>query len=176
MSIEKPNLTKLEKQAEVLHYRIVNTQFSLDKKPLQQKREKILEQIRGIKLKMEDEKEHQAVKDIDALFNKHRNELVIDVNNTRTPLNETLKIPLTYKPCGHTHNIHIKELMRFQRNVKLESVLLTKWSGTLRTNVNLEARFNCERCRTKIQKRFNETRLRREGERIGICIVTLRKL
>lgn len=176
MSIEKPTLAKLEKEAEVLHYRIISTPLNLDKKPLQQKRQKLLAQISGLRLKMNDEKEAQAIKDIDELFLKNKKFLAITVNNIRLTFNEALEIPLNHQPCNHTTNIYIKELLRHQRNVKLESVLLTKWSGILRTNTILEAKFNCEKCRANVQRRFEKTRRRLENPKIGTVIVTLRKL
>jgi len=145
MSIEKPTLedqiNDLQKEADKLHGESRIEQNIIKKKELMNRRGKIVQQLNDLKLKVTEQKEHQAISDIDALFNKHRNELIIDVNNTRTPLNEALEIPLNYRPCGHKESIHVKELLRHQRNVKLESVLLAKWSGILRTNTVMEARF-----------------------------------
>jgi len=180
MSIEKPTLkdqiNDLQTKADKLHTESRIEQNIVKKKELMSRRAKIVQQLNDLKLKRTEQKENQAIKDLDELFRQHERYLAIEVNGVRITLNENLEIPITCRPCGHEHLLHVKELLRHQRNVKLESVLLSKWQGILTTNVNLQARFNCQRCRTEIEKRFKKTRHRREGETVGTVLVTLRKL
>lgn len=172
----EPKIANLEAQASELHGRIRATVYIPDKEVLMSKRAKIIEELNDLKLKQTEQKQNQCIKDLDQLFHTHKNSLVIEVNGRRLQLTEDLTIPIVYRPCNHKQPLHIKELLRFQRSVKLESVLLAKWNGMLNGNISLEARFNCQRCREEIETRFRKTRRRKENETVGKSIVTLRKL
>lgn len=176
---ETPNLetqiAKLEDEASRLHGKAIATQYIPDKEVLIKKRARIIKSLSKLKEKRNILEENEAPQKVDVLFNKHKQALVIDVNGIRVTLSDKLTIPLTYTPCKHKHDLHIKEILRFQRNIKLEKVLLAKWQSLLDSSLNMEAKFNCSQCRREQESRFEKLR-RRKDTPTGTCTVRMRKL
>lgn len=132
-----------------------------------------------LRIELDQEIEKQASKKTDELFISNSDKFYVEVNRRRIKIIDTdLMLPLEFRPCGHKLDIHVKEILRFQKVYSSDSVLLQKWNSILTSGSTthvLEASFNCSECRRKIENRFRKLRLRKASDTIGICKVILNK-
>jgi len=171
-------INDLEKQSASLHSEIMATKRPSTRTTLQVERSKILSEIRILVEQKDTLKEKEAIQKITELFYKILKErtLILHVNNHRKRLGKDLTLKLEFTPCGHTKEIHIKELESYRKHIptnNTQSFLLTKWKANFTTNGVITNSYNCEQCREAKTRKFKLTHTRTAKDIIGICHVSL---
>ena len=150
--MEKPNLKALQKESFDMHTDIIAELNISKRRALMQKHGKILTKIRILESERMSNMEKTAKKDLTTLLTENLQFLVVAINGNKQRLDDSLKVELVFKPCGHTKTIGLQELLRSyefhqgRRTPCTERNLLMKWELLFQMSSTAQGSQNCVQC------------------------------
>lgn len=172
-------ITELERKHHILHSEITSEPNLIKKKQLQQEEARLLQKISTLKQQKQPYDEAKASQKIDALFRDQQRTVIYTVNGHRIKPDKHLNITLTFRPCGHKKQIHVKHLLSYQHSIGVpatEQALLSKWQSIFTTSTSLTTGFLCEECRKAKRKKLTQDRISSDKDIIGTCAVAMQIL
>lgn len=117
--------------------------------------------------------EAEALEKINDLFRNTKYIVIVEVNGYRITLDKDFSFLLKFN-CGHTRQMHISEMLSYQKSCPNKHVLLTRWQSILSSETSLTTSFSCDKCKQAKARKLSIFRRHTPKDTIGTASMSLR--